>query len=812
MKKIILPALIFLFFSIQCFSQNLSQTIRGTVVDIDSKSPLIGVSIVIIGTMPLVGTMTNEKGEFRLENVPLGRVSLKLNYMGYEDKIVPNILVNSGKEVVLNLEMQEAVFTMEEVVIKADRQPKGEALNDMAMVSARSVSPDQITRFPGSFNDPSRIVSNFAGVTNTQDGSNDIIIRGNSPKYMQWRLDGIPITTPNHFSNQSSAGGSISILNNNVLSTSDFYTGAFTAEYGNVLSGVYDIKLRNGNNQKFESVFGFGLLGTDLTLEGPFKKGYDGSFIVNYRYSTVSIISAIGLVDIVGIPRFQDASFKLVLPTKSFGTFSIFGLGGYSGFVFDDVTPDIWVTPGDRAMLGSLKEEYKKRSHALNFGLNHILNLNKKSFVNTFLMYSDEGVADNVYEHGEVKLFDEDGQYLRDTTYEKVENFRSKMVRATYRAGLNYNNKINSKNKIQVGTQYTLFGYELRQSHYLFNPNDRFYLVDFDESIGTIQNFVNWKYRFNENWTLVSGIHNMNVLYNKKSTVEPRIAINWQPGARSIFSAGYGNHSMMESVHHYFARVEQPDGSVTEPNKDLGLLRANHYVLGYEYRLTPNVRLKLEAYCQDLYNLPVENSDSSSFSTINEGLEFTYVDLVNKGTGRNMGLELTLERFLSKNYYYLINGSLYNSTYKALDGVERNTAYNNNFLVNVLVGKEFVHLGKKRNQTLGLNARIFYGGGQRIISLLRNENGELAVRPEENEYWDFENAYEAQLENIYRIVLSASYKFNRPRATHEIFVNLDNLTDFKGKISEYYDESQPDNIGYLTQFGFFPNLMYRVYF
>lgn len=812
MKKVITPALIFLIFSIQCYSQNLSQTIRGTVLDIDSKTPLIGASIVIIGTMPLVGTMTNGRGEFRIENVPVGRVSLKLTYMGYEEKIVPNILVNSGKEVVLNLEMQESVIKMEEVVIKADRQPKGEALNDMALVSARSVSPDQITRFPGSFNDPSRIVSNFAGVTNTQDGSNDIIIRGNSPKYMQWRLDGIPITTPNHFSNQSAAGGSISILNNNVLSSSDFYTGAFPAEYGNVLSGVYDIKLRNGNNQKLESVFGFGLLGTDLTLEGPFKKGYDGSFIVNYRYSTASIISAIGLVEIVGIPRFQDASFKVVLPTNKLGTFSIFGLGGYSGFVFDDVKPDIWVTPGDRAMSGDLREEYKKRSHALNFGLNHTLNLDKNSFVNTFLMYSDEGVADHVYEHGAVKIYNEEGQYLKDSTFEKVENFRSKMVKATYRAGLDYTNKINSKNKIQVGTQYTVFGYELRQSHFLFNPEERFYLVDFDESIGAIQNFVSWKYRFNEDWTLVSGIHNMNVLYNKKSTIEPRVAINWQPGARSIFSAGYGNHSMMESVHHYFARVEQPDGSVTEPNKDLGLLRANHYVVGYEYRLAPNVRLKLEAYCQDLYNLPVENNDSSSFSTINEGLEFTYVELVNKGTGRNMGLELTLERFLSKNYYYLINGSLFNSTYKALDGVERNTAYNNNFLINVLVGKEFVHLGKKRNQTLGLNARVFYGGGQRIIPLLRNSNGELAVNPEENKYWDYEKAYEVQLENIYRIVISASYKFNRPKATHEIFINLDNLTDVRGKIQEYYDTSQPGNIGYLTQFGFFPNLMYRVYF
>ena len=180
----------------------------------------------------------------------------------------------------------------------------------------------------------------------------------------------------------------------------------------------------------------------------------------------------------------------------------------------------------------------------------------------------------------------------------------------------------------------------------------------------------------------------------------------------------------------------EEDGSISEPNRDLDLLKAHHYVLGYEKRISENLMVKAEIYYQSLYNLPVENNDTSYYATINEGLEFRYVDLVNKGTGKNYGLELTLERFFNNNYYYLINGSLFSSTYKSLDGIERNTQYNSNYLINILCGKEFENLGKNRNKTLGLNAKVFFSGGKKIIPLLRDAQGGLAVDSENNSFWD----------------------------------------------------------------------------
>ncbi len=346
----------------------------------------------------------------------------------------------------------------------------------------------------------------------------------------------------------------------------------------------------------------------------------------------------------------------------------------------------------------------------------------------------------------------------------------------------------------------------------LSDTTNLFTVVDFLEDAGVITNFVSWKHRLTEDITIVAGVHNMNVLLNNKYTIEPRLAVNWKINTTSSIHVGYGNHSTMESMHHYFSKVEQEDGNIIEPNKNLDLLKAHHYVLGYENRFTKNLRAKVELYYQDQYNLPVENNDTSYFATINEGIDYRYVDLVNEGTGKNYGVELTLERFFNKDYFFLVNASLFNSTYKSLEGVERNTRYNSNYLFNALVGKEFNKLGKKKNQTLNLNAKVFYGGGQKNIPLLKDEQGNLAVDPENDMYWDYNKAYEESLDNIFYLNVSASYKFNRPNATHEIFLDLQNLTNYKGEIYEYYDENEPYSIGYYSQMGFFPNIMYRVYF
>ena len=785
----------------------LTQTVRGTIIDLDSRLSLIGATIVILDSEPLIGTVTNVDGKFRFENLPVGRITLQVSYMGYEAKTIPNIVVNSGKEVVLDLNLKESVIKMDEVVISPDKK-KGVATNDMSLLSSRSFALEETKRYTGGMDDPARVLSSFAGVASTPDGSSDIIVRGNSPKYMQWRLDEIEILSPYHMDDQNSSLGALTALNNSLLATSDFYTGAFSAEYGNVLSSVMDVKLRTGNNEKLEATLGIGLMGTDLTLEGPFKKGYGGSYLVNYRYSTVSLINDLGIVDVPGAVNYQDATFKVVLPTKKTGTFSFFGLGGLSGYSLENM----FEVPGSSIKNAAISKDYDKDNYLLNLGMNHIITINNKSFIKTSLSYSANGISDDIFEANTIKIYNSEGEYLRDSVINKMQTFKNRIVNSTYRGAITYSNKINSKNKIKIGAKYSLSILDYNQSIFNYETNDLFNATDFNKNASTVASFISWKHSLNEKITIVSGLNYINVLLNNKNTVEPRIAINWKINNSNSIHAGYGKHSTMESIHNYFAKVEQPDGSITEPNTDLDLLKAHHFVLGYEKRVTENLMAKVEVYYQQLYNLPVENNDTSYYATINEGVDYRYVDLVNKGTGENYGVEITMERFFDNNYYYLINASLFNSTYKSLEGVERNTQYNGNYLVNLLCGKEFKNLGKKKNKILALNAKVFFGGGKKYIPLLRDAQGNIAVDPANNNYWDYKKAYKDKIDNVFQLNLSISYKINKLKATHEIFLDIMNLTNNMARMSEYYDESKPDKVGYVTQFSMFPNLMYRVYF
>jgi CarboxypepD_reg-like domain/TonB-dependent Receptor Plug Domain len=812
MKRIFsTTGLLFLLYTLAFGQQQLTQTVRGTIRDAESKQVLVGARVVILNTNPMQGATTDADGNFRIEQVQIGRKTLEMSYIGYETAQMGNVVVNSAKEVLLDIQMQESIVKMTEVVITSDRK-EGEAMHEMALLSAQMVSAEQTNRYAGGFNDPSKIVSNLAGVTNTQDGSNDIIVRGNSPKYVQWRLEGEPITNPNHFGDQSAVGGSISTINSQMMGNSDFFTAAFPAEFGNALSGVYDVRFRAGNNEQTEFTFGFGLLGTDLTAEGPMRKNGNGSFLLNYRYSTAAVLKQVGLLDIDGTPKFQDISFKVVNPTKRMGVFTLYGLGGKSAVDFKNITPKLWDLPGDRSSRPGVKEDYDKAAHLANLGLTHHLQLSGRSFLRTTASYGNEGVEDVATEYGTVKILDAAGNPVRDSVITPFSNFRSKVDRINYRLSSTYTNKISASTTLQGGVRAVLNQSKFLQNQYVDSLRALATLTDFDEQMLTTNSFVSVKHRLGNGFTVVAGLHHAYVGVNDKMSLEPRLAATYSFGRRNTISIGYGNHSTVEALHHYYAKIRQPEGNYTEPNRDLGLLRAHHFVAGYEKYLLQNLRFKAEVYYQHLYNLPVENDPTSFFSTIAEGLDFRYVDLVNEGTGKNYGLEITLERFLKRGFYFLANASIYESKYTALDGKERNTPYNGEFLANILFGKEFAGLGKRDNQTFAVNVKGFVGGGRKVIPLLRDAQGNLAVRPDRGEFYDYSKAYENDLQDLNSITVSLSYKWNKAKTTQEFFLNIDNVTNTKGRIIEYYDETEPNKIGYQTQFGMFPNLVYRLYF
>lgn len=778
-KLISIFIMIYLLSSGVVYSQKLTQTLRGSIIDEDSKSPLVGASIMLSFNDQTKGTTTGNNGEFRFENVPVGRVDLQVRYMGYEEKTIPNVTVNMGKEVILRIEMKESLVKIDEVVITAQKK-KGEVKNEMAIISSRAITVEETKRFAGSLQDPSRMVSAYAGVTSDPSGNNDIIVRGNSPKGILWRLEGVEIPNPNHFANEGSTGGPINALNSELLSNSDFYTGAFAPEYGDALSGVFDMRLRQGNNEKREYSVGVGVLGTDITVEGPFQKDYTGSYLANYRYSSLSMLSQAGLVDFDGIPKYQDGAFKVVLPTKKMGSLSVFGLGGISH-----------IYQSDKDDNGRIVDKVDYGAQLGVLGLNHTLPLNQNSFIRLTVSFSNNGSKYN-----EDKADSSDNFYFSG---------KGNWQKSSIRTALLFSSKINARNRLMTGINYTRHFYNMHENYLDEDLNRWVDGINMKAEAGLLQSFVSWKYRMSNDITVVGGLHSLYFSLNKDLLIEPRIALNWQLSPKQAINIGYGLHSKTESIITYYTKVNLPDNQSLMPNTGLGLAKAQHFIVGYEYRITPNLNSKVDVYYQKLFNIPVENVDTSNFSMLNSDEGDVNKSLINAGSGYNYGLEYTLEKFFDRDYYFLITASLYDSKYNSKEGVVRNTKYNGNYAFNFLIGKEF-KVGKTKVNTIGINTKFFYNGGRRYVPV----NLE-ASRVKKETVYDTSHAWENKLDNIMQINFSFSYRINRPRTSHELVLDINNLTNAQARTGEYYNKYS-DKIGYNHQLGMIPNIMYRIHF
>ncbi len=779
MKKIAILGLLILSLVFQVFAENYSQTVRGRVVDQDTKLPLVGVNILIMDTDPPMGASTDFEGYFKIENVQVGRISLRLSCLGYETNFIPNITVGTGKEVFLELELQESLINLAEIEITGEVE-KGEVNNEMAFISARQVTVEETQRFAGSLDDPSRMVSAFAGVTSDPLGNNDIVVRGNSPKGILWKLEGVDIPNPNHFSNESTTGGPINALSSNMLANSDFFTGAFAPEYGNAISGIFDVRLRTGNNENAEYTLGVGVLGVDVAAEGPFKKGYNGSYLFNYRYSSLSLLDNLGLVDFGGVPRYQDLSYKINLPTSKFGNFSLFGLGGISAI--DDESVDHEDVVRERNVF---------TSRMGTTGLNHYYHFSNQTSIKSSISASFNGSEVESYTH-------EDGVAVFDGT--------GKWEKTTLRFASTLNHKFNARNRLMIGINYDHYSYDMQETYLETGDDEWKNGILLNKKSGLLQAHATWKYRITEDITMVSGLHYTQFLLNDANAIEPRLAINWQVSPKDEISVGYGQHSMVESIVTYYGTVYDEQNTGRQPNIDLDLTKSDHYVLAYDRKFSKKLHAKVELYYQNLHSVPIENIDTSYYSLINESHGYVGKALVSEGKAYNYGLELTVERYFYDNYYFMVTGSLFESKYQAKDGQWRNTKYNGNYAANVLVGKEF-RIGKaEKGNKLSLNAKFFMGGGDRYIPIDLEQS-----RVEGETVFNTDKAYETSLDPVYQVNFTASYSFNRPKVRHEIFLDIYNVFNNDARVYEYYDKYK-DEAAYYTQLNMIPNIMYRIHF
>jgi hypothetical protein len=771
-------------------AQTLHQTIRGIVVDADSKSPLPGAGIYLLSSDTAITTVTNTDGAFRLEKVPVGRRGVKITYVGYDDVVLNNIIVTSGKEVVLNVELHEKIFIGDEVVVTPDKD-KTKANNDLVTNSSRNFNSEETERYAGSRGDPSKMVANYAGVATGNDANNSIIVRGNSPLGVLWRLEGVDIPNPNHFSTQGATGGPVSILNNNLLGACDFLTGAFPAEYGNRNAAVFDLKLRNGNNEKYEYTGQVGFNGAEGGIEGPLFRKKGGSFLLNYRYSTLELFSLAGIsFGVSAIPHYMDACFKLNLPTSKSGVFSLWGIGGASHI----------------DLLDSKKDTSDWSFTSAGEDLRFISRMGATGFSHIYFFNPNVSQRISLSVNGSLFKVTLDTLSVLKEPYRQYDNISiDKSAIAAYTLTW----KINAHHLVKAGVNYM---------HAFFDYHSRYwshdYLMYMDElknkdNAGVAQAYVHWQYRITENLALNTGLHYQVFLLNNTQALEPRAGLRWQFAKKHALSAAFGMHSQMQPLVYYFYREYDPAAGVERnTNRDLDLTRSIHYVGGYDLNLGHDFRVKLEGYYQHLYNVPVSRYYSNSFSLVNMGNDIEGIDLedslINKGTGTNYGTEFTFEKFFSKGYYFLTDLSLYQSKYRGSDGVERNTAFAGGYVFNTLGGVE-IPIGKK-NKILGLDAKVTFAGGNRYTPIDEQQSilWGHAVRPDSL-------AWSKQFRDYQKVDVKVSFRINSRRCTQSIFVHVENVLNHRNILQQVWDDKE-QKVKQDYQLGLFPYAGYRIEF
>ncbi|MFN5168187.1 MAG: TonB-dependent receptor [Cyclobacteriaceae bacterium] len=781
--------LVALLTAVSAFSQSV-QTVRGRVVDAVSQVPLAGVNVVVlnVGEVPL-GASTDADGYYLISGVPVGRQTIKITYVGFEDQVIPNIVVTAGKEVILNIALTESVSSLDEVVVVANtREDKTATNNDLAVVSARSFNVDDTKRYAGALGDPSRMAANFAGVIGGDDSRNDIVVRGNSPQGMLWQLEGLNIPNPNHFGSLTSTGGPVSMLNNNNLDKSDFITSAFPAQYGNATAGVFDIRLRDGNNQQQEFVTQVGFNGFEIGAEGPFSKNSKASYIANYRYSTLGVFNALGIDFGTGsnVPLYQDLNFKISLPTKSGGKWTVFGLGGTSSIDLLGSEADLTSTTED--LYGTENLDSYPRYRTGIAGISYEKNVSARTFIK-----ATAGVSHTYEEFTADSL-------VRDSEQNVVDQFKKSNAQfTTNKASLAFftRTKFNARNSITSGFYIDATGFDLYNQDLYPNVGKDSVRLNVEDKAQLYQAYTTWKHRFNNRLTLAAGVHAQYYSLNEELAIGPRVSVQYRMHANHSLSLGYGRHSQAAGIYTTFVQTPSPAGPQLT-NRDLGFVNSDHYVLTYDWNISEQLRLKAEGYYQQLRDVPVEQGPSS-FSAINTGASFIPSDkanLVNNGTGTNTGVELTLERFFSRGYYFLATASVFDSKYKGSDGVERNTAYNTGQVVNLLAGKEW-KLGSG-SKFLSLNLKVTTIGGKYLtpIDFAKSQQYGSAIYRESE-------AFSEKQDDYFRTDFRVSYRKEYRKSTLELALDLQNVTNNQNIFAQSYN---PRTNTIVTQYqqGFFP--------
>ena len=792
MRKLCVLLFLLLLASVSSAQSGLVETVRGKVVSGDPNNELVQAAIHVEGSDPVIGTVTDETGSFSFK-VPVGRQRLIVSSMGFLSQEI-DVLVNTGKEVMLNVVLEPAFEELTGVEFVASRD-KSRPINRLSVTGGRTFSTEETFRFAGSLGDPARMVRSFAGVIPANDSRNDIIIRGNSPIGVQWMLDGVEVPNLNHFNTGvGMTGGQVTLLNTNLLSYSDFHMSAWPASYGNAMAGIFDLKMRSGNNKKREFWAQMGFNGIEAGAEGYFSKKNSSSYLVSYRYSIPDLMAKMGLYTGI-LPEYQDLTVKFDFDLNKNNHLSVIGLWGRSGINFS--VSEVDVVDFDKNLLDQWDQRIKIDANTWIAGVTHSVDFTSKTKLTTLFSFvrSDthmpvDTISYKVPNPEWKTLWDENALEDKYSIHSKLEH------------------RFSYNSLIETGVKYDLFDVKYFEREAFSDERGIFTNVDEKGTFSLWRAYAQYRHNITPKLLLTGGIHGMYLHLNKSYAVEPRLGIRYTPASKHTLALACGLHSQMLPRSFYFIRTLTPNGDIEYSNKDLGFMKSAHADISYDWAFATDWHFKVETYYQWLYNIPVKDDPDATYTMLQTGGAGDNVimregNLINKGTGKNYGAEFTIEKFMSRNYYLLFNSTFYRSTYtNGFNKKEWSTVFDGKYLLNLASGYE---LPLKKGWTLFADIKGSLAGGTRYTPVLHEKCTPHHI------VFDNTRINELKVRDYFRIDLRIGYRKNWKRFTDELFIDFQNLTNQKNIYNMQYDVESGTYKEALLQ-GFMPMVTYRINF
>ena len=762
-SKSIFWVLLVYFYSTQISAQTNNQVIRGLVKDKWSGKPIYGAYLVLDnGTK---GVVSDSSGRFRLSNVQVGRHYLSCYLTGYATWVSPDLWVESGKENVLDIILEELHTDLPEIILN------GESIPRQSMGQINLLSQEMTLRYPATFYDPARLASGMAGVTNDNDQANGLIIRNYSPNGVNWRLWGAEIINPNHTANAGTfsdrvtgnAGG-VNMISMQLLDNTAFYTGLPPVSYGNAGSGTLDMSLRAGNTENREYTIQAGLIGIDLAAEGPFgKSGSGSSYLVNYRYSTIGLLQKMGLELGDEAIEFQDLSMNLSFPLKN-GSLQLFSIFGSSSNRFSgNADSTAWKADKDPFSI-----DFTSSSRIVG------ARYQRGAFSSTWVYSS--------------------GQFLREATPLVLNN---SLLNASY--------DFWQPEKLSGDTRFTrtlndkvdfLAGLNLTYNKQIRNLTDATMSNDGVMSGIQIAPYLGFQYQKGK-WQSTLGFHSLYFTWNNSFSAEPRFELTRKLSKQTSMSFAMGKSSQLQPVQVYI-------GTGYTQNEKLDLTKLWQGSLTFK-KVKDTEVWSAQIYGSLINKIPVSDKISNAFSAINVLEEIINFPLISAGRAFQMGAFIQNRIYWKNGFYSLVNLNVGQLQYIGSDQVWRQGRFSHKYLLNATLGKEWSGQERKgKIRQFGVNARFVARAGFREMSINLDASQTLGTS-----VFSMENGFDQIQENYCRLDLRIYRKWNAAKRSNMLSLDIQNASNEKHIVYNYYDRVQQKILG-KKQLGIIPILSYRV--